>query len=386
MMDSNEPSTQHIRTPLPQRLSEFRRGPMILLIWIVAASTVGWMLMQRFERWQYVGVACSSHYEITTSVAGTIDTIYVKQFDLVKAGEVIAHLDSTHLEARIATAQARVDQLSAELDAARLQLDERSTNNKAGLVAELRRFQIDEVDLLLRAMTIKVELETDRILLERMSSKLARTRELVQWEAVATAEEEDLELESQEIARQIELNEQLYNTTMEKHAVARSRRESFENRISTRPDVEPQLKSLREAVRAENLRLQEIELSRRNLVLRSPIAGKVSEMHINVGQAILAGKPVATITEVESSGVICYLPPSPQQSPDIGARVIITRSTDHSVAAESIVTRIGPAVVELPENLWRDPATPEYGVPLLLSHVFDMNLIPGEPVNVRILK
>ena len=53
--------------------------------------------------------------------------------------------------------------------------------------------------------------------------------------------------------------------------------------------------------------------------------------------------------------------------------------------AESFVVRLGPDVEMLPERLWRQPSTPEYGRAVVIAAVPSLDLTPGELLSVRIV-
>jgi len=54
------------------------------------------------------------------------------------------------------------------------------------------------------------------------------------------------------------------------------------------------------------------------------------------------------------------------------------------VVAESLITAVGPTIQTLPQQLWRDPGVPEYGLPFLVAAAPSLELRPGETVVVRL--
>ncbi len=374
-----------IETPLAQRIADFQRGPMIFIVWIVAAVVTLSMLSQRAGDFEHVGIARAMQYEISATTTGRLDALLVDRFERVEAGDLIAQLDATALEARIATTRASMDQITAEIERARVRLAASTGSDIVDQVADLRRFQIDETQLHLDAVALEVALETDRIERERLALRLTRVTDL-RDEGVATeAEVDEARLAHEEVARRIEMNESLRRRTEQEHRAAQTRREEFEASLPETPAEEPLLLALRESVRVESLRLEEIEIERRGLMLRSPVSGQVSEILARGGQAIVPGELVASVTIEEPAGVICYIAASQMNTPAVNTRALVSRVSEPRVTAESLVARVGPAVETLPERLWRNPTVPEHGVPVLLAAIPGLALTPGEPVRVHFL-
>ena len=46
-----------IPTPLPQRMENFRRRTLPVIVWVVAALTVAGLLLTRAQRFEYIGLA-----------------------------------------------------------------------------------------------------------------------------------------------------------------------------------------------------------------------------------------------------------------------------------------------------------------------------------------
>ncbi|MFG0253082.1 MAG: HlyD family secretion protein [Phycisphaerales bacterium JB038] len=365
-------------------MSDFRRGPLLLLTWLALATVVYAMLQERSAGRTYVGMVSDATYEISTSATGVLAAVVIDRFDQVQAGDVVARLDSTDLEAEIRTARARITQLQSELAGVEQQLRASAATEALGRLAELRRFQIDETNLRLDALALKVTLESDRIAHARLMQQLARKRQLAGTGDVPTAEFDDLALESQEVARRIELNEALLQTADQEYGDAQARRATFEQRIPETPEMEALLSSVRDAVTVEEARLLELELTRRSLLLRSPIAVCVVEMTARRGQALLAGQPVAFVVPDEPAEIVCYVSGARSGWPELGAPALVVPGDDQTAAAQTSVIRIGPSIVPLPQRLWRDTTTPEYGLPIILAPVPGLQLPRGAPVAVQI--
>ena len=59
-----------IATPWPQRVEDFKRRTLPLLVWGLAAVASVFLLLQRTQQFQYLGVARAQQYEISASTRG----------------------------------------------------------------------------------------------------------------------------------------------------------------------------------------------------------------------------------------------------------------------------------------------------------------------------
>lgn len=401
--------SNRIKTPLRQRLTDFTRGPLTFLIWIGCAAGAGLLLQRKVVPGEYAGLARSLTHEVSAVRAGQVGEVLVDLYDSVERGEIVAILDSEATEARIRTALAEIDQIAAEMEAerqrvalesAQLQLNTSEfTRDRAEAVrdtlADLRRFRTNEEERQLEALTLKVTLEADRIELERLRLRAQRARELVEDEVGSQADLDDARLLASRLERSIAANEALLARTTEAGKAAAERREEFDDQLkellAAAPDhlallteAEIRLKPFREALRVQNLRSEEIEVERRGLVLRSPVAGQVHQLLATPGQAVLAGEPVVQIVDSVAIEVVAWLPENAPWIAELGGRAFVTRRSDPSAGVQGLVSKIGPAFEVLPERLWSNAASPVYGRPILIVGVAGIGLTPGESLTVRL--
>jgi hypothetical protein len=67
------------------------------------------------------------------------------------------------------------------------------------------------------------------------------------------------------------------------------------------------------------------------------------------------------------------------------SKVLAARRGDPSLVAESIITRVGPSIEQMPLRMWRDSAIPEYGLPFVVAGIPVLKLTPGELVGIRVI-
>jgi multidrug resistance efflux pump len=352
------------------------------VVWCVCATIALTMLVGRVRRLEYVGVASAPIYEISSSAPATVASITVGLYDHVVAGEVVAVLDDTQVQAAIETAKANVRRISAELDAAKAGLG--GAAGPGALATDMRRFAIDEDRRRLEALALKVTVETDRVEMDRRHIALQRAEKLRAAKLISEEDYDDARLSYDEIKKQNEENERLLHETEETVRRTQARREDYERAGGggSEPVV---FRPLREAINVEIQRLKEIEARQRDLVLMSPVDGRVSRIRAGRRQSVVAGEPILLIEEEAVHEIVAYLREGSVRpvAPNTKVRVASPRS---GTVADSVVVAVGPGLEVLPQRLWKNPQVQEYGLGVTIAASPAMRLTPGELVSIRFLR
>ena len=376
------PSDAPIETPSAQRRQNFKHKTLPLIVWCLCAAVAVVMLFSRARRFEYVGVASAPTYEISSRTAATVASVGAALYDKVGPGDVVVVLDDAQVKAAIETARANVRRLSAELDAAKAGLG--GAAGAGGLATDLRRFAVDEDRQRLDALTIKVTLEGDRVELERRKLEVRRAEALRTAELLSDADLDNARLLYEEVKRRNEENERLLHETEEAVRRTQARRLDYERGGS--PGGEPAaFRPLREGINVEIQRLKEVETQREALVLKSPVAGRVSRILAARGQSVVAGEPILLIEEESVKEIVAYLREGDIRPVAPSSKVRIT-SVRSGRVADSVVIAVGPGLEALPQRLWKNPQLAEYGLGVTIGASPLMALTPGELVSVDFLR
>ena len=373
-----------VRTPLSQRIGDFRRGPLKVLVWGAAVVGVLLLMDRRTQIAPFSGVARALEYEVSTVATGTIDTLHVALFDDVQAGSIVATLDPAPVEARLATAQAEGQRLRAEIEAERAELQLAASEAVLDEVAELRRFAINTQTLALDLAELEVLIEGDRVELERLELLQRRALEMVDRELGPLANAQNFELQAKRLRGIIQNNEVLSARVEDRLREAEARQRRFQELRGFDGSTDARIAALTEAVSVQQARIHEIRLARQALVVRAPVSGQVSDVLARQGQSLLPGEPVARLVGTRAADIVAYLPEGVGAEVRAGDLVRVARPAQPWENAEAIVERVGPAIEEIPSRLWRDPAVAEFGRPLLIEGAAALEILPGEAVSVRL--
>ena len=369
-----------IETPPAQRRENFRHKTLPVVVWCVCAAVAVAMLFGRARRFEYVGLAHAPSYEISSRAAATLASVAVGLYDRVAPGDVVAVLDDTQVRAAIGTAQANVRRLSAELDAAKAGLG--GAAGSSGFATDLRRFAIDEDRQRLEALAVKVTLEGDRVELERLRVEARRAETLRAANLLSDADLDNARLLFEEVKRRNEENERLLHESEEAVRRTQARRVDYEHAGGGTGSEPAAFRPLREAINVEIQMLKEVETQREALVLKSPVAGRVSQILAARGQSVVAGEPIVLIEEEAVRDIVAYVREGDVRRVAPNSKVKIA-SVRGGTVAESIVTAVGPGLEALPQRLWRNPQVAEYGLGVTIAVSPMMALTPGELVSVR---
>jgi multidrug resistance efflux pump len=374
-----------IETPLPQRMADFKRRYLPMIVWSGAALTCVWLMTGRANRFEYIGLARSVQYEVSANAVGRLETLLVDLYDRVEAGDLVAKLDDSEIGARIERSRATIRQLGAELDASRMQLVADDRIDRASWHNDLRRFETDEEDRRLAALELRVTIESDEIELERLALEQQRAGPLLETGLIGQEEYDNIRLLHDTVQTRVEENRVLLAQTESEYRTAVLRREAFSKSLPSIPQEEPLLRPLREAIEAENGRLREIQSRREATVLRSPVTGQVSSILCRQGQTVVPGEPILTIADGTVTEILAYLGETDSERAQQNTPVLVASMSRPGKVAESFVVRLGPDVEMLPQRLWREPTTPEYGRAVVIAAVPGLDLTPGELLSVKLV-
>lgn len=374
-----------IPTPMPQRLADFRRRQLPVVVWLACALLCAFLLHREGIRQEYVGLAQAARYELSAPRTARIDAVFVAALDSVGSGDIVAALVDEELEARLERSRASIRLLQAELVAQRARLSVDSAVDSADRVTGLRRFQTDEEARRLRRLELQASIRADELEVEQLDRRLERSRTLLDSGVMGPVQFEEVRLERDRLAGRIDENRELLARTEDELAAARARREDFE-RASARPGDEPFLDPFREAITVEAQRLREIEAGIEGLALRSPIDGQVSRVLCREGQTVVSGEPIVTITDRRVRDIVTWLEEDDPRRVEADARVLVSAEGSRTRTIESVVVRVAEHVDLLPERLWRSPETPSYGRAVVIAALPDMGFAPGARLRIRFLR
>lgn len=366
-------------------------------IWLLAVAVVVWLLGQRAQRFEILGVAQGPVRNVATNVAGRLTHVPVQLFDPVRRGQVVAVvntvLDSEYVEnelnARLATITAEIAHLMAQLVPAEEEIELSQSERETARIADLRRFDVDVEDARLQILRLQAELANDRMELKRLATEKEVTKQLVEKGAVVPYEVEKLQTQQEVLAQRIEENERLLEQARADLEEAKRRRQEYAGREPVQPSVRDRLEVIRRAIAVQERQMEEVKAQlsalkqREALELVSPLDGIVSRVWRGAGEAVTAGDPIVTISEVRPQEVLGYAARGQIGQVQEDMPVDLIKTSEPLQIARTEVVYVGPVVEQMPPELWQNPNVPQWGRPFRVEVPEGFEVIPGEVVGIR---
>jgi len=189
--------------------------------------------------------------------------------------------------------------------------------------------------------------------------------------------------------------------------LATQRLDDFAKRQLVHPSVDSALEVIRKEIRVQEelvhglVEQLEALKARRVIELKAPFAGVVISIQGRANQAILrrpgedvirqagevvqAGDSILAVAEFKPSEIVAYISESQLGLVREKNPVEIVKSRPPEQKARCEVDYIGPTLELMPEQLWRNPAVPQWGRPIIIRIPEALELVAGELVGVRTL-
>jgi HlyD family secretion protein len=324
-----------------------RKRVVPIVVGVAAVALAGWYVAGRrtnaVTTLDASGTVEATDAQLGFQAAGRIAAILVAEGDRVQAGQELARLDETELEARR-------QQAVAQLNAAEAALTELERGSRTEEVAEGR-------DQLAAANQRLADAQRD----------LGRNKRLFDGGAVSREA-----LDKAQLAVD----------------VAQSQRDQADQGLQLleagpRPE---RIAAQRAAVAAARATVQQFDAQLANAVIRAPFAGVVSVKNREVGETVSPGAPVLTVTNMNDRWVRIYIPETRVGAVRLGQAATITSDTYHGKTYAGAVSFIASEAEFTPKNVQtRDERVKlVYAVKVRITSDSADDLKPGIPADVTL--
>lgn len=355
------------RIPLMRRLRSNIGRLIAAATWIVATLACLVLYPFRVHATGGMAVAVVRSVPVMAPESGRVAQVSVAPGQSVNAGDILAVVEVPGLTQQLAAAQAEARALEQELGVA--------------AVERARRFERDVDDARTAWLAARVALESQRATLAGLQLELARL------------EAPGVEIPSGQLdARRAERDAVAAAVTAREDEAAALER-AFASAQARAGGAEAATMQARlEAAQAEAAALEARVAA---CTLRAQTAGMVSAvapasasgvvanvplLQITPGGWVQAGVPLLQITEYSTQQAVIYVNSAVARTIGAGQHVAMRGPSGDRLDAE--VAAIGAAVEVVPLRQQRDPAVPEWGIPITLQ-VVDKALLPGEALAVE---
>ncbi|MBC8069475.1 MAG: biotin/lipoyl-binding protein, partial [Deltaproteobacteria bacterium] len=260
-------------------------------VWLGAMGTAGWL-------WHGVhfgsarGFVEPADYGVTTPVAGRVASLGVQVGQQVRAGDVIAVIESREIAAEIEVLAAERRRVEAELGAV-----EDSTQVEVGEFARRLEESVDAAEL--ARSTARAEQKVRAAELAAINRQADVVRELVDKRMADRRDLVEIEVNQATVKKELEQTDSLIRQLEGQVNAARTRRTGVPVATKARAT---------EPLRAELLVLisqqQLLKVQQDAMVLRAPADGQVTAVFVRPHEVAMPGLPIATISGAARSPTV----------------------------------------------------------------------------------
>lgn len=347
-----------------------RVGPIALFG--LTVSAMWWAWQDVGHRGAVIGFAQGIEVRVAPLYAGRVESVAVEIGQTVQAGQIIATLDPSPLDAEIRLLDAERSQVSAGIAATEAQ-----ARQDAG--SEARRLATDLETAQVAVSTATAEARSKAAELKAVSEQRRKLAALIEQRMASAQDAANLDVRCASLRKQTEEAERALTVLRERVEAARKRAEEGGVDLAT-VSAEP----LRQQLEGIERRMDELRARRSALVLRSPTAGQVSAVLLRAGEVAAAGAPVATVVGTAAGRVVACVSESQALSVRVGDLALLWPKGRGGEPLRGRTVSLGPIVDEVPARCRAIPSQPAWGrdVVILLDEAVD--LVPGQAFDVRL--
>jgi multidrug resistance efflux pump len=398
--------TRPIRTPLRQRVTDLRGGPLSALAFLLAGFVLWWLLAVQTPSRAFVALVRGEPIVLRTLDDRVVTDVFVALHEHVAAGAPLVAFDEREVLAELAAARAEADALAADVEAQRSALELEAARFAVGGELEHGRSALEfAVERARRELAVEdARVELTALAVDRRALDVELRRYRVRRDLLAGLERQGLtpaaefaELEERiralddQRAASVELEAELARV----EAAARARLADFTATAAlwAAPGAAPgpapaidlaaALEPLRRRVDAALALAAGLEARAEGLVLVAPAAGRVERLFAHVGLVTVAGEELVALVAEGPPRADVWVPEFARERLAVGDRLTLADPLEPQRVVEGAVLSSAPRVGLLPQRLWHDPARPEYGFAHLVELPEAAGLLPDTRLVAR---
>lgn len=301
---------------------------------------------------------------------GRLQSVEVAAGGRVQAGQILARLDASVIDAEVGAAQATYAELQGSvpgMEQVTLQWERQFAGAMSAAAVALDEQRMRQAQ--------------DEAEMEVVTRELKRLEPLLERRLVDAATVGAVRARHAALSRSVAL----YPAALEglRNRVEETRRQYDDAKAALRLPGRPGPGTNLQAV-AQAMTLAGLEARRREYVLRSPSAGTVSQVMFRPGDVIAAGVPVLVVIETPSTRVVGFIPEMNAREAMPGHAVWVERMYGMGRSYPAAVSSMEPAIRGLPGQVNPVPGRVMRGRRIFCELAGPTDLLPGETVQIRL--
>ncbi|MBC8379307.1 MAG: HlyD family efflux transporter periplasmic adaptor subunit [Planctomycetes bacterium] len=343
-----------------------------VFVWLGAIASVVFLFQHQSMRTELKGIAFSHEQSINSVETGYIRSIPVTLYQQVKKGDTLAiikentvakgeYIDAL-LQAQRDTAEAELEQLKADLEAAENRLVIEGFEHTNDIVSTERRLSVDVERARLAVLEINSSLEPDRLALKDLEVEIEIVNSLLKQNAAEEYELQKAQAQHSILKETVLQTEQLLAQAQKDYEAALLRKDEFGQKVPMRPQLANiELAPIRKAILVQERKIAELIEQRDVIVLTAPFDGIVNTLSYKPGQTVVRGDAIMTIVKPTPEVITTWASQREMGSIELNMKVKIASLNPPYHTFVSQVSHISASMEMIPERLWKDPVVPEWG-------------------------
>lgn len=336
-------------------------GKIPPIVVLVAAAFAFWRLPHgvAFGSASFRGFAESITINVGPLGGGRIESLEVALGQKVKAGDVVARMNTVPLEARRAGIQAEI------LEA------------RAAVTADIQEQEAAVTRVEMRMLRTRTNAVSDRAELDQLSAQLQRLEGLAAQRMINVTDAEDRRRDQSALLARLSV----YNNASAKGNAGLGRNA---NPLKDHAAMVDALTApAREAVKVQEANLRQVEIELEECSVRAPSDGTVGLLVHRKGEIIPAGEPIVTLVTARPGVIIASVPERIASSLNPGDPATMRRRTILAPVLKGRILEVSPEVDEAPVRARPSPGIPVWGRRIAVALDTPAQLVPGEAFHVR---
>jgi multidrug resistance efflux pump len=402
-----------------------------LAIWLAAAIAAAALYSKHARFGGMTGVLMTVAEPVAPLATARLVSLAVERGEAVKAGQLLATMDTSLVDAAIAIDEARLLEaegaiagyqqnilvLVHDFDKAVTAAEEGITAAKArkqDLVRLLRQSEATVLDAEIKLAELAAKEKRDTAELAELQEEQHRREVLLSKRLIDEQSARELRPAIAALSPTVAVYPSLLDVLKRQLAASERQRDELRDSLAAYPAImKIHKKRLADAIKKHDearkwLRLDDDEdasaairqkmatrtailkannarlaLKRNAYVLRATRDGVVSRIFHEAGDVIAAGEPILRLVGQRSSRIVGFLPEIHLTDLSVGQEVSVWRGTGSGARVTAVVSSIAPEVQSLPSRVSPIPGEPLRGRRVILSITDDHDFVPGETVQVR---
>jgi len=345
------------------------------LAWLGIIILAAYLYTRSTQFGQLTGVVETIAEPIAPLQTARLRAIKVELGDRVKAGQIVAVMDTTLVDVQLALAEATMAEAQGTL-----------ATYEGTMHNLVRTFDTAIKDAETKLGEQKSLEESDRARLKELQNQQAGLEDLFKKKLISKAEVDALKPEIVALERTVAAYPELIATYERMLTDSRIERENLQRslRVADGEDVSKAI-SLKAAAQGDIMKtaVEMRKIEKESFNLRVSRDGIVSQLLQVPGDVVQSGMPIARIVSEHSDEIVGFLPELHLSSLKVGDTAYAFREYGRSSAIKLSVESIAPEVDTLPGRVSPIQGQPMRGRRIMFKIEGTHDLVPGETVQIR---